>query len=148
MAFKKDTDINIRPVLFDNLDTVVDERNASFIAIRRVQWCKGDEEPNRDKSKLEIRRWMIDSNGEEKAGKGLSFLTDEGPHELAKALVHHGYGHTKDVLLELKSREDFKDSVEHLFDNDTESSDGEFFDMRTAMLAEDPRGEEEDDINE
>lgn len=138
------SDKKIRPVLFDNLDAIFDERGSAFCSMRRVQWCGEDEEPNREKAKLELRRWRVTAEGEERADKGLVFLTDNGPHELAKTLVHYGYGNTKDILIELKSREDFKESVNHLFDKDELSSDGEYFDMRTALLSEEP-GDDEDE---
>ena len=75
----------------------------------------------------------------------MTFLTEEGPHELAKTLVHHGYGKTKEILLELKGREDFQESVNTLFDKDEDTGSGEYFDMRSALLAEDDSEEEEDD---
>ena len=140
------SDKKIRPVLFDGLDAIFDERGSTFASMRLVQWCGEDEEPNRDKAKLELRKWRVTNDGTERADKGLTFLTENGPHELAKVLVHHGYGNTKDILLELKSREDFKDSVNHLFDSEELSSDGEYFDMRTALLAEDTSvGDDEDE---
>lgn len=127
----------IKPVTFDGLDAIFDEKGSTFISMRRVQWCKEGEEPNREKSKLELRKWRIQNDGTERADKGFSFLTEEGPHELAKVLVDNGYGHTKDILMGLKKRTDFEESVNHLFDKDVESGDGEYFDMRTALLAED-----------
>lgn len=143
MAF--DPNKKIKPVLFDNLDAVFDERGSAFLSIRRVQWCEEGATPDREKSKLEIRKWRVTNEGEERADKGVAFLTEEGPHELTKVLINQGFGHTKDILLELKKRDDFKESVDHMFDNEEESTEGEFFDMRTAMLF-DP-GEEEDDEN-
>ena len=60
-------------------------------------------------------------------------------------MIQNGYGHTKDLLLELKKREDFKESVEHMFDKETESSDGEYFDMRTIMLSEEDNLDESEE---
>lgn len=141
MAFNSDK--IIKPILFDNLDAIFDERGSAFLSLRRVQWCEVGVEPDREKSKLEIRRWRITSEGE-RPDKGVAFLTEDGPHELAKTLVNLGYGDTKDLLLELKKRDNFKESVEHLFDKEEESSDGEYFDMRTIMLTE----EEDNDIED
>lgn len=137
MAFSNES---IKPIFFDNLDAVFDEKGSTFITMRLTQWCKESEEPNREKAKLELRKYRVTPEGE-RADKGFSFLTDEGPHELAKVLVHEGYGHTKDILKELKTREDFKESVTHLFDED-ESSDGEYFDMRDILLSD---NDEEDE---
>lgn len=138
------SDVKIKPVFFDNLDAVFDEKGSMFLSMRKTQWCKDDEEPDREKAKLELRKWRVTSEGE-RADKGIAFLTDEGPGELAKVLIHEGYGDTKELLLELKTREDFKESVEHLFDDQEESSDGEYFDMRTALLTEEPSEEFEDE---
>lgn len=135
-----DANTNIRPVFFEDLDAVFDEKGSTFISMRKTQWVKDGAEPDVNKAKLELRKWRVTDEGE-KADKGFSFLTEQGPHELAKVLVSHGFGSTKDILLELKKRDDFKDAVDHMYDDEETSSDGEFFDMRTALLADD--GEEE-----
>lgn len=143
MAF--DSNTNIRPVMFDGLDAIFDEKGSMFLSMRKVQWVKEGNEPDPSKAKLELRKWIVGPDGVEKANKGMTFLTEEGPHELAKTLVHHGYGKTKEILLELKGREDFQESVNTLFDKDEDIGSGEYFDMRSALLAEDDSEEEEDD---
>ena len=125
------TDFNAYPQKF-GLDVTFDEKGSQFLALRKVQWVKSGEEPDESKAKLELRKWIIDKDGTEKANKGFSFLTDEGPHELAKALVHEGFGHTKDILNELRTRDDFKDTVEHFNDNEDES-DESYFDIRSLL---------------
>lgn len=143
--FTKKTPFNAKPVMFGNINNIFDEKDSSFLAIRKVQWVKDGAEPDETKAKLEIRRWTV-QDGKEVALKGCAFLTDEGPHNLTKALIQEGYGHTKEVLGELKHREDFKDAVEHL--NDDESfGEGEYFDMRSILLtaAEESDEEELDD---
>lgn len=124
----------IKPVLFDNLNEVFDEQGSTFIALRRVQWCRGENQPNRDKSKLELRKWRIMPDGEERPDKGFSFLTESGPHELARVLVHNGYGKTKEIITELAGRDDFTESVKHLNDKDIAKTDGEFFDIRKELV--------------
>ena len=48
--------------------------------------------------------------------------------------------------MELKGREDFKESVDTLFDEDaTDNGTGEYFDMRSALLASNDEEEEEDE---
>lgn len=143
MAF--DSNTNIRPVMFDGLDAIFDEKGSMFLSMRKVQWVKEGNEPDPSKAKLELRKWIVGPDGVEKANKGMTFLTEEGPHELAKTLVHHGYGKTKEILLELKGRKDFQESVNTLFDKDEDTGSGEYFDMRSALLAEDDGEEEEDD---
>ena len=141
-----DPDKKIRPVLFDNMNEIFDEKGSTFIAMRKVQWCDETKTPEKEKAKLELRKWRITPEGEERADKGFSFLTEEGPHELAKVLVHNGYGKTKVILKELKDRKDFEESVNHLFDKEDTSKDGEYFDIRTALLNNAiSEGEDEDE---
>lgn len=137
----------IRPVLFDNLDAIFDEKGSTFLSMRRVQWCDETKEPDREKSKLELRKWRVTPEGE-RADKGFAFLTEEGPHELAKVLVNNGYGRTKDILLGLKSREDFVETVNHLYDEEESSNDGEYFDMRSVLLTNDDSEEDEEEVDE
>jgi hypothetical protein len=139
----------IKPVMFDNMNEIVDERGSTFIAMRKVQWCEEGKTPDREKAKLEIRKWRITPEGEERADKGFSFLTEEGPHELARALVHNGFGNTKVILKEIKTRDDFADAAKHLYDKEeTSKGNGEYFDIRTALLNNnlpDNEGEDEDE---
>src|SRR5574344_1465180 len=126
----------IKPVFFGNINEVFDEKGSAYIAIRKTQWVKNDNTPDESKAKLELRKWRTSDDGE-KPDKGFSFLTDEGPHELVNVLLRNNFGHTKDVLKILKTRDDFKESVEHLYDKEEDKEDGSFFDMRDALLAED-----------
>lgn len=138
-------DFDAKPVMFDGLDAIFDEKGSMFLSMRKVQWVKAGNEPDPSKAKLELRKWIVGPDGVEKPHKGITFLTEEGPHELTKTLVRHGYGRTKDILLELKGREDFKESVDTLFDKDATDSSGEYFDMRSALLASNDEEEEEDE---
>lgn len=128
--------------LHDNIDEVFDERGSSFCALRKVQWAKEGDDPDPEKGKLELRRWMVSPDGTEKPYKGMTFLTAEGPHNLAHVLVSNGYGETKTILNDLRKREDFKEAVEHMNDDPDAGSDsnGEYFDMRDLLL--DDEGEE------
>ena len=91
----------------DNFDKVFDEKGNSMLALRKIKW--GDS----DSVKLDLRKWYNGKDGET-VGKGFSFLTEEGPHELAKVLVENGYGYTKDIVNALKSRKDFKQVMENV----------------------------------
>lgn len=140
-----DKDKVIKPIMFGDINEIVDEKGSMFIALRKVQWVSDDKEPDESKAKLEIRKWLVDADGEEKANKGVTFLTDEGPHELAKVLVKKGFGKTKEILKALKPRADFKDSVKNLFkDDDADNQDGDYFDMRTALLEDYNQDESEE----
>lgn len=84
-------------------DEVVDERGNSTIMLRKVAWGDGAE-------KLEIRKWFVDID-KETASKGTPFLTEEGPGNLARAIIKHGYGDTAVLLGELKQRPDFEEAL-------------------------------------
>ena len=94
--------------IHDGFDHIVDESNNSFIALRKLSW--GDSA----NVKLDIRKWYSGKDGVEKVGKGVSFLTDEGPHELTRALVENGYGYTKEILNAIKDRPDFNTALSSL----------------------------------
>lgn len=92
----------------EDFDHVFDEKGNTFLALRKVQWGgKGD-------FKLDIRKWYTNSDGEEVVGKGVSFLTEDGPHELVKTLVDNGYGKTNEVLQGIYHRDDFEKCLENL----------------------------------
>ena len=98
MAGNKEFNLEIDP----SLDEVIDEiPGSSFIALRKLRWSSNSS------FKLDIRKWYTNSEGEEIAGKGVSFMTSEGPDNLIEALLKHGYGDTRKTLNGLKDREDF-----------------------------------------
>lgn len=115
-------------------DRTIDEKGNSIVALRKMQWGIGPEDQeDPDKVKLELRKWYISPEGET-PGKGVTFLTEEGPHELTNALVDSGYGHTKDILAGLMKREDFVDSCKNITDPNSEDfSTEEYYDARTAL---------------
>ena len=92
---------NLKLEIEPGMDEIFDEGANSYLAMRRLRWTEGKD------FKLDLRKWFTDKDGQEIAGKGFSFITEEGPHNLATALVRQGFGNTGDILNELKSREDF-----------------------------------------
>lgn len=93
----------------NEVDEVIDEvPGSSFIALRKLRWS--DSGP----FKLDIRKWYTNSEGEEIAGKGVSFMTEEGPDNLIEALLKHGYGDTRKTLNGIKDREDFLPAVKEI----------------------------------
>ena len=106
-------DNNLRCHVFKDYNIPFDEKGTTVGSVRLVQWVKGDDEPNPDKAKLEIRK-LYTGGAEEKVGKGYTFSTPEGPSELAEGLLKIGYGDTKKCLKTLATRDDFKDSVENI----------------------------------
>lgn len=126
--------------LHDGIDTIVDEKGDQFIAFRKVQWVKDSTvEPDASKGKLELRRYRVTPEGEVPL-KGVVFLTESGPHDTVLGLIKNGYGYTRDILLEIKQRDDFEKTVKGIFnetDDTVDSDDGEYFDMRAMLLGDD-----------
>ena len=82
---------------------VIDENGNMVMMLRRVAW-------NGKEARLELRKWIIDTN-DEKPMRGVTFMTEQGPHNAAEALVGLGYGRTNQLLNTLKTREDFEESL-------------------------------------
>lgn len=103
------SDIKLNPIFGDDVNEIIDEGSGnSFIALRKVKW-----DENKD-FKLDIRKWYTNSNGEEIAGKGVGFITEDGPTNLIKALIKHGYGNTRQILEQLSEREEFPIAVKEI----------------------------------
>ncbi len=101
-----------------DINEIFDEGTGnSFLALRSLRWT-----PN-SQFKLDIRKWFTNSEGEEIAGKGVSFITEEGPENLINALMKHGYGNTRGILDQLKDRDDFLVSVKETLQNNNLSLD-------------------------
>lgn len=93
----------------ESVNDVIDEVPGNrFIALRMLRW--NQESP----FKLDIRNWYTNSEGEEIAGKGVSFMTPEGPDNLIESLLKHGYGDTRKTLNGIKDRDDFLVSVKEI----------------------------------
>lgn len=92
-----------------SIDEVIDEiPGSSFIALRKLRWSENSP------FKLDIRKWYTNSEGNEIAGKGVSFMTEEGPDNLIEALLKHNYGDTRKTLNGIKDREDFLPAVKEI----------------------------------
>ena len=73
-----------------DFDYTIDEKGNTFIALRKIDWGnKGD-------YKLDIRKYYASESGETMT-KGVSFLTEDGPHELTKVLIETGYGDAEEI---------------------------------------------------
>lgn len=95
----------------DSINEIVDEGSGnSYIALRKLRW--NDDAP----FKLDIRRWFVNSDGEEIAGKGVSFITEEGPHNLAEILTRNEFGRTDVILDNIKERADFLYEAKRVLD--------------------------------
>lgn len=111
-------DKKIEYAIVDEFDHTIDESGNQFIALRKIRW--GD----REKVNLDIRKYWMQADGEV-LGKGVSFLTEEGPHELVNVMTREGYGDTKEILKSIKDREDFQRSLNIVLGRESEFYDEE-----------------------
>lgn len=105
--------------IVDDFDKVFDEKGNTFLSVRKLVW--GDTDP--EKAKLDIRKWYTNAAGEETVGKGVSFLTEEGPNALVRVLTESGFGHTREILENIKDRDDFKSSLNIVLGKESEFYD-------------------------
>lgn len=105
MARNIDFQLEIDPTLNVVFDEVA---GSSFLALRRLRWNPSSQ------FKLDIRKWYTNAQGEEIAGKGVSFMTPEGPENLVQALIENGYCDTRKTLNGLKDREDFPVAIKEI----------------------------------
>lgn len=96
----------------ESINVIVDELpgNGGFLALRKLRWN------NNSPFKLDIRRWFVNSDGEEIAGKGVSFITEEGPGNLVHALLTNGFCDTMRTLDSIKDRDDFLPCVKEILE--------------------------------
>lgn len=126
------SDLNMRCHVFEDYNIPFDEKGNTFGSVRKVQWIKGDNEPDESKAKIEIRKMCV-SGEETKALKGFSFSTEEGPHELVHGMISAGFGKTKDILKSVRTRDDFLEAATSINDEEVED-DGPVFDMRSLLM--------------
>lgn len=113
-----------------SLDEVVDEKGNTAVMLRKLAW--GDKEP-----KIEIRKWFLSEQGE-RPSRGVTFCTEEGPGNLAKALIRNGFGKTEELIGEMKDRKDFEESLAKVIGKQKvkqakETEVEEYFDPREAL---------------
>lgn len=90
----------------ENFDFLIEEKGNQAVFFRRVSWGGRD-------SKLEIRKWYVDGT-KETAGKGVTFMTEEGPDELVRIMTETGFGKTDEILENISKRDDFGISVKKI----------------------------------
>ena len=132
MAFKRNEDNEFRYSI-RGLNRIIEEKGQQFLRLSRIAWnVSDDEEVDESKIKLDIRKYRTDADGKEIMGKGVSFMTEEGPHELVHVMIEEGYGDTEKCISLLKERNDFKDAVNAAYGNKSETDD-ETFDLRDLL---------------
>lgn len=127
--------------VFEDYNIPFDEHGTTVGTVRKVQWVRGDNEPDESKAKIEIRKMYINSEGE-RTGKGYTFSTPEGPNELITGMIKSGFGDTKDILRAVRTRKDFLEAANTINEDSDDSTDGETFDMRDLLIG---YSSEEDD---
>ena len=135
MAYHKDGNIQFE-VSPDGPNLLIDERNNTVMMLREVAW-------NGRANHLEIRKWVVEENGERPL-RGVSFMTDKGPHNLVNVMAANGYGDTKTILEGIKDRPDFDESLVQTIgmkkvveakNTEYEVSDGDYYDPRQIDVA-------------
>ena len=122
---------------------IFDEKGSTWGSLRRVQWIKGDSQPDINKAKLEIRKLTQTSEGE-RIMKGYTFGSEEGPSELVHCMIDAGFGDTKEILRKVRKRSDFMEAATNINVENEDNNDGETFDMRDLLLGMDSGDIEED----
>ena len=111
-------------------DYLVEEKGNQAIFFRRVSWGGRDAKP-------EIRKWYVDGTSET-PGKGVTFMTEEGPDELVKVMTEVGFGKTDEILENISKREDFGISVKKVLGSGIESIIDQYEDIELEEVY-DPR---------
>lgn len=98
-----------------DFDHLIDEKGNMAIYLRKISWNGAEE-------RLDLRKYIINGT-EEQMNKGVSFFTEEGPHELVKVLTKEGYGRTKEIIESIKDRDDFQKSLNIVLGKESEFYD-------------------------
>lgn len=118
---------------FRGINRVVEEKGNQFIRFAQIAWAGDDEEVDPSKIKYDLRKYTTDSDGNERMLKGVSFLTDNGPHELTHILVEEGFGNTTKILDTIKQRNDFVDAVKESYGEKAKDVNDNTFDLRDIL---------------
>ena len=130
MAFKKGT-VPTYEIKEDGINEVIEETNNTVTMLREVAW-------NGREAHLELRKW-VENAEKEIPMKGVSFTTEEGPHNLTETMVKCGFGRTPNILHQLSGREDFdkslaktigKQKIKEAKDTVVEIEEDEYFDPK------------------
>lgn len=143
MAFNKDSEITyeVKP---NGVNALIDEKNNTVMMLREVGWNGRDHH-------LELRRWIVEENGE-RPSKGVTFMSDAGPHNLVDVMTGLGYGNTKTILNNIKERADFEPSLVDAIgmqkviqakNTEVEIGEDDYFDPRRLSIEPSHREEEE-----
>lgn len=93
-----------------NYDHILEEKGNVFTAVRKIKWG------NSNDFKLDIRKYYNTNDGETMS-KGIS-LSDDGVNELVNVLTSTGYGDTKEIINNIKDRDNFFTSLSQVIGKD------------------------------
>lgn len=116
--------------IIDDFDFILEEKGNSFTALRKLKWSENST------VRLDIRRYIINSEGDEVTGKGVGFLTEDGPDELVKVLVENDYGVTSEILSAIEGRDEFIVSLKRVL------SDEKLEELNNVTIEEEEEDEE------
>ena len=101
---------------------IIEEKGNSYTQLAYERW-------NEDSDfKLALRKFYSSAKGET-AGKGVTFMTEEGPSELINALLKEGYGNPDDIAkVCIEDRPDIIGSIVYNHSHNSESDeDGNYY---------------------
>lgn len=102
----------------DGIDEVFDERGNSLLKLSETSW-------NDRPAKLELRKWVMGTDGSLTPNKGFSFLTAQGPHDLTHVLLEKGYG-DNNTIKEIMEKRGVNLDIE-TEEKESKDESGEFF---------------------
>jgi hypothetical protein len=97
--------------IVEGYDRIIEEKGNTCLALKKIAW-------NGAQPRLDLRKWFIDSEGNDVMGKGVS-LSDEAANTLTETLVEDGYGDTNKIMECLRTREDFTRAVAKVVSSET-----------------------------
>lgn len=111
-----------------NYNHIIEEKGNTFISLRKIDWNDSGN------FRLDLRKYYTTDEGERMA-KGVS-LSDEGANELVNVLTSTGYGDTKEIIDNIKDRDNFFTALsqsigkDNIPETDMEISIEEMYDPR------------------
>ena len=96
---------------------IIEEKGNSYTQLAYERWNEDNQ------FKLALRKFYSSAKGET-AGKGVTFMTEEGPSELINALLKEGYGNPDDIAnICVQNRPDIIGSIVYNFGHNSESDE-------------------------
>ena len=127
--FKKNSEFKVS---CRGIDRVIEEEGRTYLKLCELAWgYNADEDAPPEKIRLDLRKYTTDSSGNEKMLKGVSFMTEQGPHNLVHTMIEEGYGDTETIIDKIKTRDDFEKAVKSSYGEKDPEDDS--FDLRDIL---------------